>query len=159
MWFYYYVNNVCHSTAQTIYALKTIKAHGADQRSICDLTRATIVSKLTYCAPAWRGFTTAAEKTQLQSVLNRVVRWGLYNPSHPNLDQLCCKRDSDLFHTILNNPNHVLHQFLPPKKQQSYKLRPKAHNRTLPDKTSSLISKTFFTRLLYNSLVNANSLS
>ena len=57
-----------------------------------------------------------------------------------------------LFNSILSNPAHVLHHLLPPVKVQAYDLRPRAHNRELPPKTSPLLDKNFFYRMMYASL-------
>ena len=89
---------------------------------------------------------------KLQAVLNRAVRWGFYKATDPNLEQICSKREDHLFFQIISNPNHVLHQYLPPRKSQPYNLRPKGHDRVLPMKPTSLIANNFMERLLYKTL-------
>ena len=39
---------------------------------------------------------------------------GLLPCDHPTMMELCDAADSKLFATILHNPHHVLHRFLPP---------------------------------------------
>ena len=147
-----HIGNVCQTAAQCLYAIKLLKAHGLDQLSIHDVCTATLVAHLTYAIASWWGFTNVSEQHQLQSVLNRAVRWGFYNANSPTVEQICIKRSSNLFTSILANPAHVLHQYLPPVKVHKYDLRPRAHNRDLPHKTTALLCKNFLYRMLYQSL-------
>ena len=71
-----HVNNVCQAAAQNLYAIKLLKSHGLTQQSIYSICHATVVSRLTYACPAWWGFTSAADRQQLESVMNRAIRWG-----------------------------------------------------------------------------------
>ena len=54
----------------------------------------------------------------------------------------------DLFRKVLHNPAHVLYRLLPPKKENSYKLRTRAHDRVLPI-ASVAASKNFIHRMLF----------
>jgi hypothetical protein len=53
--------------------------------------------------------------------------------------------------TILNDNEHVLHRLLPPKSNafQLYNLRPRTHDRQLPEQSFYLNSCNFIHRLLY----------
>jgi len=64
--------------------------------------------------PAWWGFAIVSEQQQLQSVLNRAVRWGFYRASSQNIKQICFKTWKYQFFKILSNESYVLHQYLPP---------------------------------------------
>ena len=129
-----------------------------DQPCIYSVCAATVISRLTYAISAWWGFISAQDKQRLQAVLNRAIRWSFYDKAGPTIAEICSKQDIKLFHNVLSNPYHVLHQFLPPEKHQAYCLRPRAHNRELPKRTSSLISKNFLTRILYSSLTQQSHL-
>ena len=52
---------------------------------------------------------------------------------------------------VLKIPIHVLHPLLPPpvSHTQWYGLRPRVHDRTLPEKTSNLVNCNFIIRMLY----------
>jgi hypothetical protein len=50
-----HVSAVCQSTAQSLYALKVLKAHGLDKQTMFFVCRATVASRLTYAVPAWWG--------------------------------------------------------------------------------------------------------
>ena len=147
-----HVSAVCQSAAQSLYAMKLLKAHGMDSESMYTVCRALVVSRLTYASPSWLGYASANHMQQIQAVLNRARRWGFYKATDPNIDQLCAAREQKLFKDILANPSHVLHQFLPPPTTHAYNLRTRAHNRQLPAKNNALISKNSFPRLLYTSL-------
>ena len=56
--------------------------------------------------------------------------------------------DDDLFRKVLHNPAHVLYRLLPPKKENSYKLRTRAHDRVLPI-ASVAASENFIHRMLF----------
>jgi hypothetical protein len=144
-----HVAEVCASAAQSLYAIKLLKTRGLNQRSICDVFKATVLSRLTYASPAWWGFADSSDKQKLQSIVNRGIRWGYYDKDSPSLEQICDKRDIDLFKSILANPSHVLFASLPPVNNLTYNLRQRVHNRILPRKDSSLIEKNFIPRMLY----------
>ena len=69
-----HVNNVCQKSAQCLYALKLVHAHGLNTISLHDVCNAMLVANLTYCINAWWGFTNAVDKQKLQAVLNRAAR-------------------------------------------------------------------------------------
>ena len=138
-----HVLNVCQAASQSLYALRVIKSFGLDEQSVHDVCVATLLSQLTYAIPAWWGFASAVDKQKLQSVLNRATKWGFYKPNSPTIEQVSAKRSTNLFKSILNNPFHVLYQFLPPVKQTKYHLRPRAHNHELPSKSSNILCKNF----------------
>ena len=148
----HHVDNVCQSAAQSLYAIRLLKSKGMNLESVFTVCQATVVSRLLYAVPAWWGFTKAEDKDKLQAVLNRAKRWGYYKANDPNIAELCSKREDQLFKNVLSNPHHVLHQFLPPVKTFSYNLRKRGHNRELPTKSTSLVSRNFFCRLLYSTI-------
>jgi hypothetical protein len=139
-----HVINVCQSAAQNLYALKILKCHGMDNSSLLSVCKATVVSRLTYCATSWWGFASKEDKLKLQSMLNRARRWGFYLNTDPSIEQICNSRDDKLLSAVMMNPNHVLYQFLPPKKEHNFSLRARVHNRQLPTKCNSTIEKNFF---------------
>jgi hypothetical protein len=130
-----HVDNLIASAAQTLYALKTLKSHGMTLAALTDVCRATLVSKLTYAAPAWYGFASEADISRLQSVLKKAGRWGVWGDLSLQLLDLYEDADSTLFNSVLYNSSHVLHPLLPPKKESGYQLRERSHDRTLSQQT------------------------
>jgi len=63
--FHSHVDALIEETSRSLYAIKTIRAHGLDGNALWDVTRATMVAQLLYASPAWCGFLKANEKSGL----------------------------------------------------------------------------------------------
>jgi len=57
-----HVQNVIGSCAQTLQALRLLRAHGLCDSALQTVYRAVVVARLLYAASAWWGFTTAADR-------------------------------------------------------------------------------------------------
>ena len=58
--------------------------------------------------------------------------------------------DSGLFRAKTQNPGHVLHRLLPPKKPTTYNMRKRTHNFfCIPQRTTNLNNRNFLERMLY----------
>jgi len=147
-----HVAEVTLRSTQSLYALKILKSHGLDPRSLHLVCQSTLISRLTYASPSWWGLASSEDKAKLQSVLNRAKKWGLCDPAAPQLEKICSKYDSDLFQQVILSPNHTLHYLLPPLKSHPYQMRPRAHERQLTPKGGSLFAKTFIQRMLYKDI-------
>jgi len=77
-------------------------------------------------------------RTVLQTVAQKSYQWLFCN-----VYKLWCN--------VLHNPQHVLHELLPPVSASchSYSIRPRAHNRQLPDRLSHLVDYNFIIRMLF----------
>jgi hypothetical protein len=146
-----HVNAIVSAGAQSLYALKVLKAHGMPAKPLSDVCRATLVAKLVYASPAWHGFLTSNERARLQAVISKATRWGVYDSNASSIEDIINKADATLFQQVLSNESHVLRHLIPPVKSSSYNLRTRAHNRVLPEKTSAA-SRNFFTRMLYKNI-------
>ena len=69
-----HVLNILASCSSLLYALRTLRTHGIPVTSLHDVFRATVISKLTYCAPSWSGSCSAADRAKLESFLSRCKR-------------------------------------------------------------------------------------
>ena len=56
---------------KSLFALKTLKAHGMPPNELQEIFRATALGSLLYAAPAWWGFTSAEDQIRLESYLKR----------------------------------------------------------------------------------------
>ena len=65
------------------------------------------------------------------------------------LSEICEGADQRLFRSILQNPDPVLHQRLPPVKPQSYNLRERPYDRVIPQCKSPVLRNSFIIRMLY----------
>ena len=103
-----------------MYALRLLRSQGLNGPNLWEVTRATLVSRLTYASQAWCGMITEGGRKQLEAVLTKAIRQGFLPPDHPSFSEICEGADQRLFRSILQNSDHVLHQRLPPVKPQSY---------------------------------------
>ena len=133
-----------HRTRSRVY--KTVR-----RPSVC-LSQHSAVARPTYASPSWRGFIKAEEIARLNAILSKARRFG-YLPTdfHP-LDDLLDASDESLFRSTRYNPQHVLHQLLPPPKQISYNLRSRGHGLKLSAIPSEFMRKNFLYRMLYNDI-------
>ena len=75
--------------------------------------QSTAMAKVTYAAPAWWGFTNAADRNRLEAFIHRAVRHGYCADTTPTLFLLCDKADQALFDNIITSSTHPLHILLP----------------------------------------------
>jgi len=66
-------------------AASTLKAYGMPSSVISDVCRATLVSQLTYAAPAWHRYLNAEELARLESIVKKAKCWSLYKHNAPSL--------------------------------------------------------------------------
>ena len=67
--------------------------------------------------------------------------------SMSSLSEIGEKADETVFRSVMNNSEHVLQQFLPPRQTHQYALRARPHDRQLTTATT-LQSKSFLLRML-----------
>ena len=147
-----HVHNVIAKAARSLYAIKTLRAHGLQGQALFDVTTATLVAQLLYASSAWWGFLGMADKQALQAILSKASRYGFLPPCYTTLAQLIKEGDDTFFSAICSNENHVLHHLLPDIKETGYDLRPINHGYTLPRVQSNIQRKTFMYRMLYTDI-------
>ena len=69
-----------------------------------------------------------------------------------SLEDLLDSSDDSLFTATRYNPQHVLHQLLPPPKRTGYYLRSRGHSLTLSVIPSEYMRKNFVNRMLYSDI-------
>jgi len=144
-----HITDVISSVAQSLYALRTLRVHGMHDELLQSVFGATALAKLRYCSPAWWGFSSASDMDRLNAALRKAARAKFYSETGPSFSDLCESADDKLFGRILSNPQHVLHQLLPPPPSHSHNLRKRHHDRFLPGKLHSLDDCNFITRMLF----------
>ena len=77
-----HVDQLLSSCSSLLYALRVLRSHGIPSTSLQDGFRATIVAKIMYCAPAWTGICSAADRLRLDRFLNRCKRIGFCATEH-----------------------------------------------------------------------------
>ena len=125
------------------------------QLSMSDIFRSTVLAKLLYCAPAWSGFCSAADRVRLETFLRRCQRLGYCSSTTPTLAEMFDEADESLFSRVLTNRNHVLQSHLPDRPSSQYNLRKSAHDNDLITKTkiSQLNERYFIVRKLCKTVI------
>ena len=134
-----HIDWISTKSAQSLYALRNLRAHG-----LWTVTEATLISRITYASQSWWGFIGSGDLQRIESVIRRVTRQGFLAPDRPDFVHRCAVADSTLINQVLSNR---LHHLLPDVKKSGYHLRPRAHDRVIPH-ADSLLRKTFIHRSL-----------
>ena len=128
-----------YTRVKTVYSPVSLRSLGVPSTSLQDVFRATVVAKIIYCAPAWAGICSAADRLRLDRFLNRCKRTGFYATDLPSVTELYNDADDGLFETIVSDSAHTLQPYLPERPELTYNLRERSHNRSLITKTMDLI--------------------
>jgi hypothetical protein len=147
-----HIDSTLNSCSQSLHALRTLRAHGLKEQLIHKIYQATVLSKIMYCSPVWRGFLSSNEMCRLESFLRKSIKLNFCNPNQLSFEMLFNKADSVLFNKIISNPQHVLYPLLTSKVDHAHNLRRRAHDFKLPSKSSKLLECNFITRLLYTNI-------
>jgi len=99
-------------TTRTFYALKTLRVHGLIGEATWDVTHATVISQLLYESPPWWGYLKSDEKSVSNPILTKhiVTVTCQVHAKHSLSWEINL---TNLFHSAVNNPNHILHRRLP----------------------------------------------
>src|SRR6218665_1005684 len=123
------------SCSRFLYAVRILEAHGLPTSSLHDATRATVLARLLYAAPAWRGFATAQDCSRIDRFANKTVNLG-YLPadcSH-TFNSLVNTAEDRLLSSVIRNSYHVLRPLFPGS--------PYPHQTAWPPQASSSIYPT-----------------
>ena len=138
------------SCSRTLFALKTLKAHGMPQTELQEVFRASALSSLLYAAPSWWGFTLATDRDRLSAFLNKAIKSGFHPPDSLSLNAVIERDQNSLFKSIKQNSAHILYPLLPPKRDHGHNLRNRVHPFQIPPSVSTLHDKNFIPRMIRN---------
>jgi len=144
-----HVQNVISSCAQTLHALRLLRAHGLCDAALQTVYRAVVVARLLYAASAWWGFTTAADRQRIEGFLRRGVRAGYRRADEPTAAQMVEDIDDQLFHRVQYVYGHLLQPLLPNRRTNSHALRDRRHDFLLSCRLNSLTDSNFIIRQLF----------
>ena len=144
-----HAQKVVSRCAQSLYAIRTLKAHGLSGKNLWQVTESTLISGVTYASQAWWGMLDSSHLQRLESMINKIIKQGYLQAEHPTFTQICKDADDKLFQAVLSHKHHVLHHLLPLIKETGHVLRTRAHNREIPAVKLSTLRKTFLYRMLY----------
>jgi len=91
-----------------------MRSHGICVPLLQQVFQSVVISKLTYAAPAWWGFSTSADCQRIETFLRRAARSGLWE-SATTAEELVNDADERLFWKVRHCAHHVLDELLPPK--------------------------------------------
>ena len=113
--------------------------------------RSVVLARFLHASLAWWGFARVQDHQKVEGFLRRSTRARFCSKNLPNFSDICLRADQNVFRKVLHNPQHLLHQLLPPvsASSHSYSLRKRAHNRQLPDRLSRLVDCNFIIRMLF----------
>jgi len=66
-----HVRGIINSCAQTLYALRVLRAHSLNDVAIQAIYRSVILAKLQYSLSAWWGFTSASDRERIEGFMRR----------------------------------------------------------------------------------------
>ena len=149
-----HVRDVIRNSAQTLYALWVLRAHGMPDDALQLVHHSVTVGRLLYASCTWNGFVSDADRKRVDAFLRRSKRCGFCPTDMPTFDDLVGQADSRLFSKIVANDQHVLHQLLPPQTtaSQNYSLRERTHLFQLPERSGHLPDSNFVNRMLYTDM-------
>ena len=78
-----HVDSLLMSCNQTLFALRTLRAHGLSSDSLHAIFMSVAIGKLKYAAPAWYGFTSAEDRERLEVFLRKSKGVGYCAPAIP----------------------------------------------------------------------------
>jgi len=118
------------SCAQTLYAMKILRAHGMTDTVLQQVYKSVTLSKLQYASCAWWGFTKAPDRQRIDNFIRRSVKSG-FCPADLRSFRGLCETAEENFNQVLYNPLHVLHQLHSRQftASQNYNLRPRKHDK------------------------------
>jgi len=131
-----------------MYAISVLRSHGMCVPLLQQVFQSVVISKLTYAAPAWWGFSTSADRQHVETFLRRAARSGLWKYG-TTAEELVDDADEQLFSKVRYCAHHVLNELLPLTSDSQHNPRKRRHNITLPEKKGHLAAKNFIIRLLY----------
>src|SRR6218665_1843751 len=137
------------SCSRSLYAVRILKAHGLPTSTLHEVTRATVLARLLYPAPAWRGFATAQDCSRIDRFINRTVNLGYLPVDCLTFNALVNTAEDRLLSSVMRNSYHVLRPLFPPLLTRRPGLRKRAHPLTLPLKND----KQCMPHVLYRALL------
>ena len=85
----------------------------------------------------------------------KAQRYGYLPRNFPDVSCLVDALETNLFSSIMCNPNHVLHQLKPPENITGYyNLRERSHNLTIPLIDNNMLRKNFLYRLMFRDMLH-----
>jgi len=103
-----HVSSLLSSCSSLLYALRLLRDHGLPTISLHGVFRATVVSKILYCALVWYSFSSPADLNKLESFPRCCKRSGYCKLDMPTITEQMDDANNSVFLCIIANKHHVL---------------------------------------------------
>ena len=147
-----HVFNILASCNSLLYALRILRSHDIPNTSLHDVFRATVIEKLTYCAPSWSGACSAPDRVKLESFVSRCKRLE-YCSSESQHNQRSYWRSWRYTFQSKHDQSRTCPTTSPARPSSHpipYSLRQRTHSKTLLNKSTHLrLSTVLFLCFLY----------
>jgi len=150
-----HIDSVIVASSQSLHALRTLRVHAMPDPLIQKVFCSKVLSIITYCSPAWRGFASVNDIERLDAFIKRAKKFNFCPSDTRAIEAIFDAADDNLFKALTTDKQHVLHHLLPPVASHTYALRTRAHPYVLPRKNSALAERNFLTRMLYKHCYSA----
>ena len=135
-------------TAFVTCLIKCLKGQGLPVKQLNVVFCAIVMSCILYALPAWGGFLSNELIAKIDAFFKKAASWG-YRCELKRLSGLLHEADTQLFHKMVNNKEHRIHQLLPPEKILPMKLRASNCIFALPRCHFNLYKRSFVLREAY----------
>jgi len=130
--------------------MRVLSSHGTPTTSLHNISRAIVVSRIQYAAPAWSGMSSATDRARLDPLLRRGKRLGYCSNDVPTVAELFNSADHDFFYSVKTDFAHVFQPYLPDQTHIPYRLRTwPMHSMTMINKNQFLDDIDLIIRMLY----------
>jgi len=99
---------------------------------------------------AYSSIVPSKDQDRINSFIKRSKRSGYCADEVQTVNEVFADADKTLPQQVLANPNHTLHQFLPPINSHDHHLRKRPHNHQLPTKRTILQQSNLIIRSLFS---------
>ena len=105
-----HIRDIITNCAQTLCAMRVLRAHGLCDLALQSIYRSVIIAKLLYASSAWWGFPNASDRHRVDGFLRRSVCCGYCTPPDlPPFEDQCKAADRKLFDRIQSDVHHLLY--------------------------------------------------
>jgi len=143
-----HVNHLLNQCNQRLFLLSQLKQQSLPFEALNTIFISLILCKITYALPAFAGHISTADKNRINKFFKKAHRRELVKQVF-TIETLIDKFDLQLFRSI-SYTDHCLHHLLPEKRHHSMQLRPRGHNYTLSNISTTLFRNAFVNRCLFD---------
>ena len=142
-----HVDGLLSKAGSRMYILRVCRRYGYRKKHLSYLFDSIISSLFLYGIEIWGSALQKKYLERIDKFFKRAYRYG-YVLKEYKMSELIETRDRVLFNRILDNPEHILYELLPEKRQKI--LRKRDHPFTLPQVRTERFKRSFVNRCLFD---------